>query len=68
MGEVAHGKLIEGGDGSEGFGVHLDYVKLVTEEPMGHTVVMLRSDGKNSIIIVGAANMRGWLEKMIDDA
>ncbi|KAH0885165.1 hypothetical protein HID58_061261, partial [Brassica napus] len=46
MGEVAHGKLIEG------FGVHLDYVKLVTEEPMGHTVVMLRSDGKNSIIII----------------
>ncbi|KAF3553039.1 hypothetical protein F2Q69_00016992 [Brassica cretica] len=42
MGEDAHGKLIEGvkGDGSEGCGVRLDYVKLVTEEPTGHTVIV----------------------------
>ncbi|KAH0928495.1 hypothetical protein HID58_014222 [Brassica napus] len=42
MGEDAHGKLIEGvkGDGSEGCGVRLDYVKLVTEEPTGQTVIV----------------------------
>ncbi|KAF8114260.1 hypothetical protein N665_0039s0025 [Sinapis alba] len=28
---------------------------------------MLQSDGQNSIIIVGGANMRGWPEKMSDD-
>ncbi|WZY70638.1 hypothetical protein YC2023_002878 [Brassica napus] len=37
-----------------------DLRKLVTEE-------MLQSDGQNSIIIVGGANMIGWPEKMIDD-
>ncbi|CAN6885954.1 unnamed protein product [Brassica oleracea var. botrytis] len=69
LGEDAHGKLIAGalGDGSEGCGVRLDYVKSVTDEPTGHAVVMLQSDGQNSIIIVGGANMRGWPEKMSDD-
>ncbi|KAF8080662.1 hypothetical protein N665_0929s0015 [Sinapis alba] len=70
LGEDAHGKLIAGAlgeDGSEGCGVHLDYVKSVKGEPTGHAVVMLQSDGQNSIIIVGGANMRGWPEKMSDD-
>ncbi|ESQ35086.1 hypothetical protein EUTSA_v10007918mg [Eutrema salsugineum] len=69
LGEDAHGKLIADalGDGSDGSGVHLDYVRSVTDEPTGHAVVMLQSDGQNSIIIVGGANMRGWPDKMSDD-
>ncbi|CAN7098699.1 unnamed protein product [Brassica rapa subsp. narinosa] len=69
LGEDAHGKLIAGalGGGSEGCGVRLDHVKSVKDEPTGHAVVMLQSDGQNSIIIVGGANMRGWPEKMSDD-
>ncbi|KAJ0257208.1 Ribokinase [Hirschfeldia incana] len=68
LGDDAHGKLIAGalGDGG-GCGVRLDYVKEVKEEPTGHAVVMLQSDGQNSIIIVGGANMRGWPEVMGDD-
>lgn len=69
LGEDAHGKLIAGalGDGPDGCGVRLDYVKSVKEEPTGHAVVMLQSDGQNSIVIVGGANMRGWPEEMGDE-
>ncbi|KAL0694695.1 hypothetical protein Bca4012_061875 [Brassica carinata] len=72
LGEDAHGKLVagalgDGGGGSGGCGVRLDYVKSVKGEPTGHAVVMLQSDGQNSIIIVGGANMRGWPEEMSDD-
>lgn len=69
LGDDAHGKLIAEalGDGSNGCGVHLDYVRSVTDEPTGHAVVMLQSDGQNSIIIVGGANMKAWPEKMSDD-
>ena len=63
MGDDAH---IAAGLGDE-CGVHLDYVRSVTDEPTGHAVVMLQEDGQNSIIIVGGANMRGWPEKISDD-
>lgn len=66
LGEDAHGKLIADALG-DGCGVHLDYVRSVTDEPTGHAVVMLQSDGQNSIIIVGGANMKAWPEKMTDD-
>lgn len=37
-------------------GVHLDHVNSV-DSPTGHAVVMLQPGGKNSIIIVGGANV-----------
>ncbi|XP_010476860.1 PREDICTED: uncharacterized protein LOC104756046 [Camelina sativa] len=67
LGEDAHGKLIAEALGDGGCGVHLDYVRSVDDEPTGHAVVMLQSDGQNSIIIVGGANMKAWPEKMSDD-
>ncbi|CAL9215307.1 unnamed protein product [Arabidopsis halleri] len=66
LGEDAHGKLIAEALG-DGCGVRLDYVRSVNDEPTGHAVVMLQSDGQNSIIIVGGANMKAWPEKMTDD-
>jgi ribokinase len=67
LGEDAHGKLIAEALGDDGCGVHLDYVRSVNNEPTGHAVVMLQSDGQNSIIIVGGANMKAWPEIMSDD-
>lgn len=67
LGEDAHGKLIAEALGDGGCGVHLDYVRSVNDEPTGHAVVMLQSDGQNSIIIVGGANMKAWPETMSDD-
>ncbi|PWA46990.1 pfkB-like carbohydrate kinase family protein [Artemisia annua] len=60
VGQDAHGELII--DALEKSGVCLDYLRKVEEEdvPTGHAVVMLQSDGQNSIIIVGGANMNGW--------
>ena len=66
LGDDAHGKLIASALG-DACGVHLDYVRSVTDESTGHAVVMLQSDGENSIIIVGGTNLRGWPEKMSDD-
>ncbi|KAG2259578.1 hypothetical protein Bca52824_078872 [Brassica carinata] len=66
LGDDAHGKLIASALGDE-CGVRLDHARSVADEPTGHAVVMLQSDGQNSIIIVGGANMRGWPEKMSDD-
>ncbi|KAK9153231.1 hypothetical protein Sjap_000711 [Stephania japonica] len=37
-----------------------EYLKGGGGVPTGHAVVMLQSDGQNSIIIVGGANMEGW--------
>ncbi|CAN8304931.1 unnamed protein product [Cochlearia groenlandica] len=65
IGEDAHGKLVADALGS-GCGVRLDHLRSVTEEPTGHAVVMLQSDGQNSIIIVGGANMNAWPENMSD--
>lgn len=63
VGEDAHGKLIT--DALKGGGVHLDRLSTVSSAPTGHAVVMLQSDGQNSIIIVGGANMR-WPETLSD--
>ncbi|XP_071698391.1 ribokinase [Rutidosis leptorrhynchoides] len=58
VGSDAHGKLII--DALEKGGVKIDCLDEVSEVPTGHAVVMLQSDGQNSIIIVGGANMFGW--------
>nr|GEX25881.1 PfkB-like carbohydrate kinase family protein [Tanacetum cinerariifolium] len=58
VGQDAHGQLIF--DALDKSGVCLDYLRKVEDVPTGHAVVMLQSDGQNSIIIVGGANMNGW--------
>ncbi|GLT57843.1 hypothetical protein SLA2020_307870 [Shorea laevis] len=65
VGEDANGKLIT--EALKGGGVRLDYLKNVTGAPTGHAVVMLQSDGQNSIIIVGGANMNCWPERLSDE-
>lgn len=64
VGEDAHGKLIS--EALQGGGVCLDHLRNVSGAPTGHAVVMLQSDGQNSIIIVGGANMSCWPHQ-IDD-
>ncbi|KAI8011694.1 Ribokinase [Camellia lanceoleosa] len=39
----------------------------VSGAPTGHAVVMLQSDGQNSIIIVGGANMSCWPDAMCNE-
>lgn len=58
IGEDAHGKLIS--EALKQGGVCLDHLRNVSGAPTGHAVVMLQSDGQNSIIIVGGANMCCW--------
>ncbi|CAL5390945.1 unnamed protein product [Camellia sinensis] len=65
IGEDAHGKLIS--DALEGCGVVLDMLRNVSGAATGHAVVMLQSDGQNSIIIVGGANMSCWTDAMFDE-
>ncbi|CAK7327726.1 unnamed protein product [Dovyalis caffra] len=65
VGEDAHGKLIT--EALKNGGVNLNYVRNLSEVPTGHAVVMLQSDGQNSIIIVGGANMSCWPEKLSDE-
>ncbi|KAL8255159.1 hypothetical protein R6Q59_033380 [Mikania micrantha] len=65
VGKDAHGKLIT--DALEGGGVVIDYLDEVSDVPTGHAVVMLQSDGQNSIIIIGGANMCGWNDHLDDD-
>ncbi|KMS98146.1 hypothetical protein BVRB_4g095330 [Beta vulgaris subsp. vulgaris] len=65
VGEDAHGKLIT--EALKGGGVYLDYLRNVSGAPTGHAVVMLQSDGQNSIIIVGGANMNCWPQKICDE-
>ncbi|KAL5565014.1 hypothetical protein UlMin_028178 [Ulmus minor] len=65
VGEDAHGKLIAEALGNGG--VNLDHLNIIGEAPTGHAVVMLQSDGQNSIIIVGGANMRCWPETLSDE-
>lgn len=62
VGRDAHGKLIT--EALQGGGVVLDRLTAVAGAPTGHAVVMLQSDGQNSIIIVGGANMVGWPESL----
>ncbi|XVE52912.1 hypothetical protein DITRI_Ditri02bG0162400 [Diplodiscus trichospermus] len=66
VGDDAHGKLIT--EALESGGVRSEYLKsLGGGVPTGHAVVMLQSDGQNSIIIVGGANMSCWPEKLSDE-
>ena len=65
IGEDAHGKLIS--EALENDGVFLDHLTAVGSAPTGHAVVMLQSDGQNSIIIVGGANMGCWPETFSDE-
>lgn len=62
VGGDAHGKLIA--EALEGGGVLLDHLSIVGDAPTGHAVVMLQTDGQNSIIIVGGANMASWPETL----
>ncbi|XP_057979478.1 ribokinase isoform X1 [Malania oleifera] len=64
VGEDAHGKLIS--EALQGGGVCLDHLNTLSAAPTGHAVVMLQSDGQNSIIIVGGANMSCWPETLSD--
>ncbi|EYU38233.1 hypothetical protein MIMGU_mgv1a020041mg, partial [Erythranthe guttata] len=48
----------------QGGGVFLNHLNSVAGAPTGHAVVMLQSDGQNSIIIVGGANMSCWPENL----
>lgn len=65
VGEDAHGRLIT--EALEGGGVHLGYLKTVPGAPTGHAVVMLQSDGQNSIIIVGGSNMSCWPNELSEE-
>ncbi|XP_059661387.1 ribokinase-like [Cornus florida] len=65
VGEDAHGRLIA--EALEGGGVHLDHLNIVSAAPTGHAVVMLQSDGQNSIIIVGGANMSCWPQTLSEE-
>lgn len=65
VGEDAHGKLIT--EALENGGVRLNYLSTVAAAPTGHAVVMLQSDGQNSIIIVGGANMNCWPETLSEE-
>lgn len=65
VGEDAHGKLIAEALGNGG--VRLDHLATIGLAPTGHAVVMLQSDGQNSIIVVGGANMSGWPETLSDE-
>ncbi|KAL3364374.1 hypothetical protein AABB24_013235, partial [Solanum stoloniferum] len=62
VGEDAHGKLIT--EALESGGVCVDHLTTVSNAPTGNAVVMLQSDGENSIIIVGGANMSCWPEEL----
>ncbi|KAB2616077.1 ribokinase [Pyrus ussuriensis x Pyrus communis] len=65
VGEDAHGKLIA--EALERCGVRLDCLSAVSGAPTGHAVVMLQSDGQNSIIIVGGATIKCCSERISDE-
>ncbi|KAG9447511.1 hypothetical protein H6P81_013639 [Aristolochia fimbriata] len=62
IGDDAHGKLIS--EALQDRGVRLDHLKVLSNAPTGHAVVMLQADGQNSIIIVGGANMNCWPQSL----
>lgn len=62
IGSDAHGNLVA--DALRDGGVRLDYLTVVPSAPTGHAVVMLQSDGQNSIVIVGGANMSFWPQSL----
>ncbi|XP_024028239.1 uncharacterized protein LOC21403638 [Morus notabilis] len=65
VGGDAHGKLIA--EALESGGVCVDHLSVLGNVPTGHAVVMLQSDGQNSIIIVGGANMCSWPQSLPDE-
>uniref|UniRef100_A0A2P2NG04 Ribokinase n=1 Tax=Rhizophora mucronata TaxID=61149 RepID=A0A2P2NG04_RHIMU len=64
VGDDANGTLIL--DALKSGGVCTDSVRIVSDVPTGHAVVMLQPNGQNSIIIVGGANMCAWPQKLTD--
>ncbi|KAL4293664.1 hypothetical protein AHAS_Ahas18G0150700 [Arachis hypogaea] len=61
VGQDSYGKLVT--EALRSGGVCLDHVTTISGgTPTGHAVVMLQSDGQNSIIVVGGANMSCWPE------
>ncbi|KAK3011384.1 hypothetical protein RJ639_012454 [Escallonia herrerae] len=46
--------------------VRVDFLTTVLAAPTGHAVVMLQSNGQNSIVIVGGANISCWPETPSD--
>ncbi|RDX86097.1 rbsK, partial [Mucuna pruriens] len=58
VGGDAYGNLLT--DALRGGGVCIDNLTVVASVPTGHAVVMLQSNGQNSIILIGGANMSGW--------
>ncbi|KAL2331269.1 hypothetical protein Fmac_018850 [Flemingia macrophylla] len=58
IGDDAYGSLVAAA--LRGAGVRVDQLSVVASEPTGHAVVMLQSNGQNSIIYIGGANVSGW--------
>ncbi|XP_027342749.1 uncharacterized protein LOC113855339 [Abrus precatorius] len=58
VGDDAYGKLVT--EALRNGGVCIDNVTVVASMSTGHAVVMLQSNGQNSIIYIGGANLSGW--------
>lgn len=58
VGDDAYGNLVTAA--LRGAGVRLDNLAVVAAAPTGHAVVMLQSNGENSIIYIGGANLSCW--------
>ncbi|PIA30056.1 hypothetical protein AQUCO_05700039v1 [Aquilegia coerulea] len=66
IGDDTNGKLIK--EALMSNGVLLDYLNIVSSAPTGHALMVLdQSDGKNSIINVGGANMCLWPKELSND-
>ncbi|KAG2372360.1 uncharacterized protein HKW66_Vig0207710 [Vigna angularis] len=58
VGDDAYGSLVT--DALRGGGVRLDGLTVVPSASTGHAVVMLQSNGQNSIVYIGGANLSCW--------
>ncbi|RDX60599.1 rbsK, partial [Mucuna pruriens] len=58
VGGDAYGKVVT--DALRGGGVCIDNLTVVASAPTGHAIVMLQSNGQNSIIYIGGANLSCW--------
>ncbi|KAF5175177.1 Ribokinase [Thalictrum thalictroides] len=65
VGDDAHGKLIK--EALKSNGVLLDYLNIVSSAPTGHALMVQESDGQNSVINVGGANMCFWPKEFSND-